>query len=40
MVHLSTDPKVKNNIAVVGLLYEIGPPDAFLTKVKISPTYG
>ncbi|XP_043816453.1 alpha carbonic anhydrase 7 isoform X1 [Manihot esculenta] len=33
MVHLSTDPKVKNNIAVVGLLYEIGPPDAFLTKL-------
>lgn len=33
MVHVSQDPSVKNNIAVVGLLYKIGPPDAFLSKV-------
>ncbi|XP_010050530.2 alpha carbonic anhydrase 7 [Eucalyptus grandis] len=33
MVHVSTDPTVKNNIAVVGLLYKTGVPDAFLSKL-------
>ncbi|KAI5680734.1 hypothetical protein M9H77_01961 [Catharanthus roseus] len=31
MVHLSTDPNVKNKIAVVGVLYKIGKPDKFLS---------
>ncbi|KAK8532101.1 hypothetical protein V6N12_053550 [Hibiscus sabdariffa] len=31
MVHQSTDPKVKNNLAVLGLLYEFGAPDEFLS---------
>ncbi|XP_010050504.1 alpha carbonic anhydrase 7 [Eucalyptus grandis] len=33
MVHVSTDPNVENNIAVVGLLYKTGRPDAFLSKL-------
>ncbi|KAK3445455.1 hypothetical protein EUGRSUZ_A01627 [Eucalyptus grandis] len=33
MVHVSTDPNVKNNIAVIGLLYKTGVPDAFLSKL-------
>ncbi|XP_030522164.1 alpha carbonic anhydrase 7-like [Rhodamnia argentea] len=33
MVHVSTDPDVKNSIAVVGLLYKTGVPDAFLSKL-------
>ncbi|KAF8042650.1 hypothetical protein BT93_A1094 [Corymbia citriodora subsp. variegata] len=33
MVHESTDPDVENKIAVVGLLYKNGVPDAFLSKL-------
>ncbi|XP_048127670.1 alpha carbonic anhydrase 7-like [Rhodamnia argentea] len=33
MVHVSTDQDVKNKIAVVGLLYKTGQPNAFLTKL-------
>ncbi|EEF42872.1 carbonic anhydrase, putative [Ricinus communis] len=33
MVHESTDPNVKNKIAVTGILYKIGQPDAFLSKL-------
>lgn len=34
LVHLSTNPNLKNKIAVVGLLYKIGnKPDKFLSKV-------
>ena len=33
MVHLSTDPNLKNKIAVIGVLYKIGKPDKFLSKV-------
>ncbi|XP_022143912.1 alpha carbonic anhydrase 7-like [Momordica charantia] len=33
MVHLSSDPNVKNKIAVVGQLYKIGPPDPFLSQL-------
>uniref|UniRef100_A0A2C9V8B8 Carbonic anhydrase n=1 Tax=Manihot esculenta TaxID=3983 RepID=A0A2C9V8B8_MANES len=33
MVHVNTDPNVKYNITVVALLYKIGPPDAFLSKL-------
>ncbi|KAF3441798.1 hypothetical protein FNV43_RR15713 [Rhamnella rubrinervis] len=33
MVHMSQDTSVKHKIAVVGLLYKIGPPDAFLSKL-------
>ncbi|XP_065856255.1 alpha carbonic anhydrase 7-like [Euphorbia lathyris] len=33
MVHENTDPNVKNKIAVVGLLYKIGQPDSFLSKL-------
>ncbi|XP_037494897.1 bifunctional monodehydroascorbate reductase and carbonic anhydrase nectarin-3 [Jatropha curcas] len=33
MVHLSNDPNVKNNITVIGQLYKIGHPDAFLSKL-------
>lgn len=33
MVHLSSDPNVTNKIAVVGVLYKIGRPDSFLSKV-------
>ncbi|KAL6998172.1 carbonic anhydrase [Sarracenia purpurea var. burkii] len=38
LVHLSPDPKVKNKIAVIGLLYKSGPPDPFLSQLmrKIS----
>lgn len=35
MVHSSTDPNMKNQIAVVGVLYKIGHPDPFLSKVII-----
>ena len=34
MVHLSTDKKVKNKIAVIGVLYMLGRPNAFLSKVR------
>ncbi|KAF5471888.1 hypothetical protein F2P56_008651 [Juglans regia] len=33
MVHLSQDINMKNKIAVVGLFYKIGRPDAFLSKL-------
>ncbi|KAI6697961.1 hypothetical protein NL676_018080 [Syzygium grande] len=33
MVHVNTDPNVENKIAVVGLLYKIGRPDAFISKL-------
>ncbi|XP_071908311.1 carbonic anhydrase Nec1-like [Coffea arabica] len=33
MVHLSTDPNLKNKIAVIGVLYKIGKPDKFLSKL-------
>ncbi|KAH6755386.1 alpha carbonic anhydrase 2 [Perilla frutescens var. hirtella] len=33
LVHLSTDPNVKNKIAVLGVLYKIGKPDKFLSKL-------
>ncbi|KAF8038167.1 hypothetical protein BT93_B0895 [Corymbia citriodora subsp. variegata] len=33
MIHVSTDPDVENSIAVVGLLYKTGAPDAFLSKL-------
>lgn len=33
MVHLSSDPNVTNKIAVVGVLYKIGRPDSFLSKL-------
>ncbi|KAB1199704.1 Bifunctional monodehydroascorbate reductase and carbonic anhydrase nectarin-3 [Morella rubra] len=33
MVHVTEDPSVKNKIAVVGLFYKIGQPDAFLSKL-------
>lgn len=35
MVHESTEALVKNKIAVVGVLYKLGRPDAFLSKVII-----
>ncbi|PPD90047.1 hypothetical protein GOBAR_DD13043 [Gossypium barbadense] len=40
LVHQAKDPKVKHNLAVVGLLYKYGKPDAFLSKLlgKISAT--
>ncbi|XP_038881410.1 alpha carbonic anhydrase 7-like [Benincasa hispida] len=34
MVHLSSDPTVKNKIAVVGQLYTIGQPDPFLSQLS------
>ena len=34
MVHESTDPKVTSNTAVIGILYSIGRPDNFLSKVN------
>lgn len=33
MLYASPDPKVQNNTAVVGVLYKIGHPDAFLSKL-------
>ncbi|KAH6762294.1 alpha carbonic anhydrase 7 [Perilla frutescens var. hirtella] len=33
LVHLNTDPNVKNRIAVVGIFYKIGEPDQFLSKL-------
>ncbi|PON49015.1 Carbonic anhydrase, alpha-class [Parasponia andersonii] len=33
MVHISTDEKVKNKIAVVGVLYKLGRPDSLLSKL-------
>lgn len=33
LVHLNTDLNVKNRIAVVGILYKIGEPDQFLSKL-------
>ncbi|KAL7133490.1 hypothetical protein ABFS83_12G144200 [Erythranthe nasuta] len=33
LVHLNTDPNVKNRITVTGILYEIGKPDKFLSKL-------
>lgn len=35
LVHLNTQPNVKNRIAVVGILYSIGTPDPFLSRVCI-----
>ncbi|KAB2098239.1 hypothetical protein ES319_A01G225400v1 [Gossypium barbadense] len=42
LVHQAKDPKVKHNLAVVGLLYKYGKPDAFLSKLlgNISATNG
>ncbi|XP_047979084.1 alpha carbonic anhydrase 7-like [Salvia hispanica] len=33
LVHLSTNPNLKNRIAVVGILYKIGTPDPILSKI-------
>ncbi|XP_048423463.1 alpha carbonic anhydrase 7 isoform X2 [Pyrus x bretschneideri] len=33
MVYQSPDPKVENNVVVVGVLYQIGRPNAFLSKL-------
>lgn len=33
MLYVSPDPKVQNNMTVVGVLYKIGHPDAFLSKL-------
>ncbi|KAK9921023.1 hypothetical protein M0R45_029554 [Rubus argutus] len=33
MTYASPDLKVQNNIVVVAVLYKIGPPDAFLSKL-------
>lgn len=33
MVHLNTDPNLKNKIVVIGILYKIGKPDKFLSEV-------
>ncbi|XP_022745507.1 alpha carbonic anhydrase 7-like [Durio zibethinus] len=33
MVHQSKDDKMKNNLAVIGLLYKFGAPDAFLPQL-------
>ncbi|KAG6437309.1 hypothetical protein SASPL_102223 [Salvia splendens] len=33
LVHLKTDPNLTNRIAVVGILYKIGTPDQFLSKL-------
>ncbi|KAI3474609.1 hypothetical protein Pfo_029778 [Paulownia fortunei] len=33
LVHLNTDPNVKNKIAVIGFFYKIGKPDQFLSKL-------
>lgn len=33
LVHLNTQPNVKNRIAVVGILYSIGTPDPFLSRL-------
>ncbi|KAK3226625.1 hypothetical protein Dsin_006487 [Dipteronia sinensis] len=33
MVHVCLDPNVTNYIAVIALLYKIGPPDPFLSKL-------
>ncbi|GER54278.1 carbonic anhydrase [Striga asiatica] len=33
LVHVSTDHQVKNNISVLGMLYKIGKPDKFLSKI-------
>ncbi|XP_068342194.1 carbonic anhydrase Nec1-like [Pyrus communis] len=33
MVYQSPDPKVENNVVVVGVLYQIGHPNAFLSKL-------
>lgn len=34
-VYASQDHNVENKILVIGVLYEIGPPDEFLSKVII-----
>ncbi|KAL8526155.1 hypothetical protein ACS0TY_015398 [Phlomoides rotata] len=33
LVHVSKDPDVKDKIAVIGVLYRIGKPDQFLSKL-------
>ncbi|XP_039069091.1 alpha carbonic anhydrase 4-like [Hibiscus syriacus] len=33
MVHQCEDPKVKNNVTVIGQLYQFGPPNPFLYKL-------
>nr|GMC48850.1 alpha carbonic anhydrase 7-like [Ipomoea batatas]GMC56554.1 alpha carbonic anhydrase 7-like [Ipomoea batatas]GME21363.1 alpha carbonic anhydrase 7-like [Ipomoea batatas] len=33
MVHQNTDQNLTNQIAVIGVLYKIGKPDAFLSKL-------
>ncbi|XP_011077301.1 alpha carbonic anhydrase 7-like [Sesamum indicum] len=33
LVHLNTDPNVKNKIAVIGVFYKIGKPNQFLSKL-------
>lgn len=34
MVHQNPDPTLKNQVAVIGVLYRIGKPDAFLSRVS------
>ncbi|KAF7804401.1 alpha carbonic anhydrase 7-like [Senna tora] len=34
MVHVRPNPEGRDKIAVVGLLYKIGPPDPFLSKLE------
>ncbi|KAL0336925.1 UNVERIFIED_CONTAM: Alpha carbonic anhydrase 7 [Sesamum calycinum] len=36
LVHLTTDPNVKNKIAVIGVFYKIGKPNQFLSKVLMT----
>lgn len=41
MVHKSTDPDVINKVTVIGLLYQIGPPDPFhsISRPKVFQVY-
>ncbi|KAK3036385.1 hypothetical protein RJ639_032154 [Escallonia herrerae] len=34
MVHISRDPNVENRLAVIGLVFRIGQPDALLSKLS------
>lgn len=34
MVHITSDPQAKYKIAVITVLYKIGLPDPFLSKVN------
>ncbi|KAK5836410.1 Bifunctional monodehydroascorbate reductase and carbonic anhydrase nectarin-3 [Gossypium arboreum] len=38
MVHHSTDPNFNHSVAVIGLLYKLGAPDAFLSKLITNVT--